>query len=159
MRNIHGRARLAFMHVVWLFAGIVFISACPQKPPDLIIHAASGDHRLRVEVAKSAAAQQRGLMYRQSLGKDRGMLFIFGEQGPLTFWMKNTMIPLDILFISSDLVIVDVTTMHPCTIDPCPFYTSKRPAQYALEVNAGYARSQAIKTGDTISSDILKVKK
>lgn len=159
MRNIHARARLGFIHVVWLFAGIIFISACPQKTPDLIIHAASRDHRLRVEVAESAAAQQRGLMYRQSLGKDSGMLFIFGKQELLTFWMKNTMIPLDILFISSDLVIVDVSTMYPCTLDPCPFYTSKQPAKYALEVNAGYVRSHTIKTGDTVSSDILKLKK
>jgi uncharacterized membrane protein (UPF0127 family) len=159
MRNIHGRERLGFIHVVCLFAGIVFIFACSQKTPDLIIHTASGDHRLRVEVAQSAAAQQKGLMYRQSLGKDRGMLFIFGKQEPLTFWMKNTMIPLDILFISSDLVIVDATTMHPCTFDPCPFYASKRPAKYALEVNAGYVRIHAIKIGDTVSSNILKLGK
>ena len=76
------------------------------------------------------------------------MLFIFQQEGPLqTFWMKNTLIPLDMLFISSDLVIVDITTMQPCTFDPCPSYTSKQPAQYALEVNAGYVRSHAIKTG------------
>jgi uncharacterized membrane protein (UPF0127 family) len=159
MRNVHRRKRRGLLHVVCLLAGMIFISACPQKTSDLIIHAASGDRRLTVEVAKSAAALQRGLMYRQSLGNDCGMLFIFDEEESLTFWMKNTMIPLDILFISSDLMIVDMTTMHPCTFDPCPVYISKQPAKYALEVNAGYLHSHGIKTGDRVSSDILAVKK
>jgi uncharacterized membrane protein (UPF0127 family) len=159
MRSVHRSKRGSFLRIAWLFAGIVFISACSQKTTDLVIHAATGDHQLQVEVAQSAAAQQRGLMYRQSLGKDSGMLFIFDEQEPLTFWMKNTMIPLDILFVSSELVIVDITTMQPCTFDPCPVYTSRRPAKYAVEVNAGYVRTHAIKIGDTVSSDVLKIKK
>jgi uncharacterized membrane protein (UPF0127 family) len=157
--RIGGWKKRGFIDVVWLFVGIVFISACSQKTSDLTIHTAAGDHRLQVEVAKNAVAQQRGLMYRQSLGKDSGMLFIFDEQQPLTFWMKNTLIPLDILFISSDLVIVDIMTMQPCTFDPCPVYTSKRPARYALEVNAGYVHAHAIKIGDTVSSNVLTIKK
>ena len=67
------------------------------------------------------------------------MLFIFQQERPQSFWMKNTLIPLDMIFISADLVIVDITTMNPCKTDPCPDYTSKQPARYCLEVNAGYA--------------------
>jgi uncharacterized membrane protein (UPF0127 family) len=92
-------------------------------------------------------------MYRQYLEKNSGMLFIFPEERSQSFWMKNTVLPLDMLFISSELVIVDIATMQPCSVDPCPSYTSKQPAQYCLEVNAGYVRSHKIKIGDTISSE------
>jgi uncharacterized membrane protein (UPF0127 family) len=95
-------------------------------------------------------------MYRRSLGKESGMLFIFGREEPQGFWMKNTLIPLDMIFISRDLVIVDITTMQPCITDPCPDYTSRQPAQYVLEVNAGYCRSRNIIIGDKISSDAIR---
>lgn len=147
------------MSALRLLACIAFFAACMHETPTLVIYATSGDYRVTVEVAKRSAEQQRGLMYRRSLEKDTGMLFVFQQEEPQSFWMKNTLIPLDMLFISSDLVIVDITTMQPCSVDPCPSYTSKQPAQYCLEVNAGYARSHAIKIGDTISSDILRLKK
>ncbi len=101
----------------------------------------------------------RGLMYRRSLGKDSGMLFILRREEPQSFWMKNTLIPLDMIFISRNLVIVEITTMQPCITDPCPDYTSRQPAQYVLEVNAGYCRSRTIRTGDKVSSAILKKEK
>jgi uncharacterized membrane protein (UPF0127 family) len=87
------------------------------------------------------------------------MLFIFPEEMPRSFWMKDTLIPLDMIFISAYLVIVDITTMQPCATDPCPDYTSRQPARYVLEVNAGYCRSRNIAIGDTISSDELKLKR
>jgi uncharacterized membrane protein (UPF0127 family) len=130
-----------------------------QAQPTLVIHAASGDYRVNVEVVSKPADQAIGLMYRKHLAKDSGMLFIFQQERPQSFWMKNTFIPLDMLFISSDLVIVDITTMNPCKTDPCPDYTSRQPARYCLEVNAGYARSHTIAIGDKISSGVIKLKK
>jgi uncharacterized protein len=141
---------------VILLAFILIIPACTQKQPALVIHSASGDHQVKVEVVTRPADQARGLMYRRSLEKDSGMLFIFGKEEPQSFWMKNTLIPLDMIFISRDLAIVDITTMQPCTTDPCPDYTSRQPAQYVLEINAGYSRSHSIALGDRISSEIIK---
>ena len=142
--------------LVLFLACILITAACAQEQPTLVIHSASGDYQVQVEVAKKPADQAMGLMYRKHLAKDSGMLFIFQEERPLSFWMKNTFIPLDMIFISSDLVITDITTMHPCTSDPCPSYTSKHPAKYCLEVNAGYAGSRNIKIGDKISSDVIR---
>ena len=141
-----------------VLAFILIITACTQGQQTLVIHSASGDQQVKVEVVTTPADQARGLMYRRSLGKESGMLFIFRQEAPQSFWMKNTWIPLDMLFISANLVIVDITTMQPCTIDPCLAYTSKQPAKYVLEVNAGYCRSHAIVIGDRISSAIIKQK-
>jgi uncharacterized membrane protein (UPF0127 family) len=139
-----------------LLAFILIIPACIQKQPTVAIHSASGDHQVKVEVVTRSDEMARGLMYRRSLGKESGMLFIFGREEPQGFWMKNTLIPLDMIFISRDLVIVDITTMQPCITDPCPDYTSRQPAQYVLEVNAGYCRSRNIIIGDKISSDAIR---
>ena len=144
---------------VILLAVILLIPACMQKQHVLVIHSATVDHQVKVEVVTKPADQAQGLMYRRSLGKDSGMLFIFRQEEPQSFWMKNTLIPLDMIFISRDLVIVDITTMRPCITDPCPDYTSRQPAQYVLEVNAGYCRSHNIAIGDKVSSDIIEPKK
>ena len=140
---------------VILLSFILIIPACTQEPM-LVIHSASGDHQVKVEVVTKPADQARGLMYRRSLDKDSGMLFIFGKEEPQSFWMKNTLIPLDMIFISRDLVIVDIRTMQPCITDPCPSYTSRQPAKYVLEVNAGYCRSLNILIGGKISSEVIR---
>jgi uncharacterized membrane protein (UPF0127 family) len=142
--------------LVILLAFILIIPACMQGQPTLVIHSASGDHHVKVEIVTEPADQAQGLMYRRSLGKDSGMLFIFRQEEPQSFWMKKTLIPLDMLFISAGLVIVDITTMQPCITDPCPDYTSRQPAIYVLEVNAGYCRSRNIIVGDKVSSDAIR---
>ncbi len=141
---------------VILLAVILLIPACTQEQQTLVIHSATGDHQVKVEVVTEPADQARGLMYRRSLGKDSGMLFIFRQEGLQSFWMKNTLIPLDMIFVSRDLAIVDITTMQPCITDPCPAYTSRQPAQYVLEVNAGYCRSHNIIIGDKVSSASIR---
>jgi uncharacterized membrane protein (UPF0127 family) len=142
--------------LVILLAIILIIPACTQGQQKLVIHSATGDHQVKVEVVTDPIDQARGLMYRRSLAKDSGMLFIFRREEPQSFWMKNTLIPLDMIFISHNLVIVDITTMQPCITNPCPDYTSRQPALYVLEVNAGYCRSRHIIIGDKISADALR---
>jgi uncharacterized membrane protein (UPF0127 family) len=134
----------------------LIILACTPEKLTLVIHSATAAHQVKVEVVTTPPDQARGLMYRRSLDKDSGMLFIFGEEAPRSFWMKNTLIPLDMIFVSADLVIVDITTMQPCTTDPCPSYTSRQPAKYVVEVNADYCRSHNIVIGDKISSDAIR---
>ena len=103
-----------------------------------------------LEVADSPEERAVGLMGRQSLAQDIGMLFVFESEHILGFWMKNTLIPLDIIFINDDLTVVDVQTMRPeheIAPEPLPTYQSAAPALYAIEVNEGIAAGCGIETG------------
>lgn len=100
---------------------------------------------VRVELARSAAEQTRGLMYRKSLGPDAGMLFIFDRPEIRRFWMRNTYIPLDMLFLDDQRVVVGIEE------NTVPLDETGRgpdhPAQYVVEVAGGYARSHGIGLG------------
>lgn len=122
----------------------------------LAIHNDGGPHRLEVEVAKSAAQRQRGLMERESLPENRGMLFRFESEQPAgnTFWMYRTRIVLDIAFIDQEGRIVAINTMPPCESSVpanCPSYPAGAAFWAALEVNGGYFAERGIKVGDCIS--------
>jgi len=105
-----------------------------------------------VEIADEPHERNQGLMFRDSLKLDRGMLFVFDDERMLSFWMKNTLIPLDMLFVDADFRIVDIKeNVPPCKEDPCPNYPSKKPAKYVLEVNAGFVMKNDIKIDDTVS--------
>ncbi len=96
------------------------------------------------EIADSPDEWQKGLMYRESLAENGGMLFVFPEEAERSFWMKNTKIPLDAIFVSANLTVVNVRTMEPCYEDPCRSYGSSGPAKYVLEVNKGVAEKNRI---------------
>lgn len=104
---------------------------------------------LRVEVAQTDEDRLQGLMNRDQLPEDQGMLFVFTTPRILSFWMRNTFIPLDIAFINEKGIIVDIQTMQP--IDESKHYISTAPALYALEVNAGWFKKHKIKKGDQIT--------
>ncbi|BBL79904.1 hypothetical protein RxyAA322_17580 [Rubrobacter xylanophilus] len=118
-------------------------------PRTLTIHADGGDVRIRVEIADEPAEQRRGLMHRTALGENRGMLFVFDREQRLSFWMKDTLIPLSIAYIDSEGRIVDIQNMKPLDDDP-PHYVSARPARYALEVNRGFFEERGVEVGDTV---------
>ena len=118
--------------------------------PTVTIYASCGDEvRVRVEVADDIFEQARGLMYRTALGENRGMLFAYPEERELSFWMKNTQIPLSIAFIDSERRIIDIQDMKPLDDEP-PSYVSAEPAQYALEVNQGFFERRGVKVGDRV---------
>lgn len=97
-------------------------------------------------------------MARESLGEDRGMLFVFESERTLSFWMRNTLIPLDILFVNEDLVVVDLQTMRPeheAAGDSLPIHASAEPALYAIEINEGLAAECSIKHG--LSVDLRSI--
>lgn len=134
----------------------IFIPSALDFPPSgagpaVTILASSGPVRVSVEIADDPFERADGLMYRESLAADAGMLFVFGDERVRSFWMKNTLIPLDMLFVAADLTIVDIVEgALPCEADPCPLYTSSAPARYGLEVNAGFVRDHGIRVGDAV---------
>ncbi|MFO7676149.1 MAG: DUF192 domain-containing protein [bacterium] len=106
------------------------------------------DAVIAVEVVRTPAERAVGLMFRESLAPDSGMLFVFDTTRHLGFWMKNTLIPLDIAFADSDGVIVDIQRMAP--LDTTTGYLSSAPARYAVEANLGWFASAGARVGDTI---------
>jgi uncharacterized membrane protein (UPF0127 family) len=115
-----------------------------------------GGHHFSVEIAATPAEQAHGLMDRTSMPADHGMLFVFPQAQPLTFWMKDTLIPLDMLFFDEAHRLVTVRAdVPPCEADPCPTYASTAPARYVLELNAGTAAKLDLRKGDVITfSDV-----
>ena len=107
--------------------------------------------RFTVEIADDDASRTRGLMFRDTLAADRGMLFVFEREEPLAFWMKNTKIPLDILYFDDERRLVSVASAPPCTTPQCPNYPSEAPARYTLELKAGTARKLGAARGDELT--------
>ena len=103
-----------------------------------------GDRCFMVELARTQAEQEKGLMYRSSMEEQSGMLFIFPKSDFYDFRMKNTLIPLDMLRIDDQLNVVKIITAQPCTADPCPVYKPEIFANYVLEINAGMAAKHGI---------------
>lgn len=107
-----------------------------------------------VEIADTFSTRRIGLMHRTGMSADRGMLFVFEDTEPVAFWMKNTLIPLDMIFMDENENIVHIArNVQPCKEDPCPSYPSKRPAKYVLEINGGVSDALGIKEGDIVYLD------
>jgi uncharacterized membrane protein (UPF0127 family) len=115
----------------------------------LTIRTAGGQlHRFTVEVARSPQEQEQGLMNRQSLAPDRGMIFPYAPPQPVSFWMKNTYIPLDMVFIRPDNSIARIESAIPLNLEPVP---SLEPISAVLEIPGGRAAELGIKAGDRVS--------
>jgi len=95
------------------------------------------DRCFQIEIADEDAERKQGLMYRESLPSQNGMLFVFEQENVHSFWMKNTRIPLDMIRIDSDGKVIDIQTAEPCTHDPCQTYVPSWAGRYVLEINAG----------------------
>jgi uncharacterized protein len=129
-------------------AGEKKTSSGPSDLPTVTIDTSGGKKvEVRVEIADGLLERERGLMDRTSLGEDRGMLFVFRREQPLSFWMKDTRIPLSIAYIDSKGRITDILDMKPLDDKP-PHYVSSEPVQYALEVNQGFFDDRGVKVGD-----------
>lgn len=111
---------------------------------------------IKVEVADNAVERARGLMERQGLSPDSGMLFVFPEPQILTFWMKNTRIPLEIVFFDQDGLFVNAMQMEPCKDDPCTRYSSQALAQYAIELPPGFREKNSIGVGSKLDLNVVR---
>jgi uncharacterized protein len=107
---------------------------------------------VKVEIAADDERRAQGLMYRDRLDPGHGMLFLFPNDNVLAFWMKNTRIPLDMIFLDSNRRIVGIVeSAPPCKFDPCPSYGPNAIARYVLEVAGGQAKAHGLKAGDVLT--------
>lgn len=141
------------MKLVWLVPLLLAAAggaAAAQRTPAVELH---GRH-FSTEFATDDASRERGLMMRTKLPADHSMLFVFTDSEPRWFWMKDTLVPLDILYFDTDRKLVSMQLdVPPCKADPCPSYPSDAPARYVLELAAGTARAIGAQTGDVLTID------
>lgn len=135
----------SFSRALGIAVLLASIQACAAKGPSVELQG----QRYSIEIADSDASRARGLMERTQMDADHGMLFVFEDDAPRAFWMKNTKIPLDMMFFDADRRLVSVQhDVPPCLADPCPAYPGGAPARYVLELNAGQARKIGLTSGD-----------
>jgi uncharacterized membrane protein (UPF0127 family) len=113
------------------------------------------DHAVRVEVVRTEAEVHKGLMYRKHLDADGGMLFFMGVEEQQTFWMKNTYISLDMIFITSDMHVAGVSANTVPLSEELSFVD--KPSLYVLEVNAGWAKANGVGEGARVSFENIRV--
>ncbi len=139
--------RKAIILWVMIFGMLIFVSCTKKsnikKQAVLYINGRA----LNVEIASKDEERQKGLMYRKELGENEGMLFVFEKDKILSFWMKNTSIPLSIAFLDKNGKVIDIYDMKPFSLEPV---VSKLKCRYALEVNRGYFNKCGLKVGDKI---------
>jgi uncharacterized membrane protein (UPF0127 family) len=122
--------------------------AAPPQGPRVVLPDGAA---IQVELATDEPTRAQGLMYRDRLAEDRGMLFLFPESGDYPFWMKNTLIPLDMIWIDEQKRIVHVSAnVPPCKADPCPSYPPNAVAKAVLELAAGVAAKHHLANGQVV---------
>ncbi len=133
-----------------MFLVLTMLGGCfsPTKPY-VSLKSKNGNQDFHVEIADTRDERTKGLMFRESLAERDGMLFIFEDNSEKTFWMKNTFLPLDIVFMNENKEIVHILrNAEPCTEDICPKFSSQLPSRYVLEINAGMSDKLGILEGD-----------
>ncbi len=139
------------MKALRVLAPLVLVFASLAALADLTFKTSSvkvGPHPLKVEVAAQEPQREQGLMYRKSLGRDEGMVFVFDEPGYHSIWMKNTLIPLSVAFLDGNGVILNILDMEPLTLDS---HMAAGPAVYAIETNKGWFAHKNVKPGDKVT--------
>ncbi len=125
-----------------LSGGVQAQSAMP------VLELTSGMYRIEAEVAATDPHRQLGLMNRKSMPPQRGMLFVFNHENTHCMWMRNTLLPLSVAFMDASGTIINIEDMQPQTEDN---HCARRPARFALEMNAGWFAQRGIKPGARIS--------
>ncbi|MES2317567.1 MAG: DUF192 domain-containing protein [Pseudomonadota bacterium] len=108
----------------------------------------AGMHMIKAEVADTDPLRQQGLMFREKMAHNTGMVFVFDQPNTQCMWMKNTLLPLSVAFIDEEGKIVNIEDMQPQTLES---HCSKKPVKYALEMNLGWFKSKNIKPGTSIA--------
>lgn len=127
---------------------LIILNGCDFKY--VIIDNGKNQINVNVEVADNERERMQGLMFRESLEENTGMLFVFEEKAKYAFWMKNTLIPLDVIFIDENFNIIDIIYAVPCKEDPCERYIPKKDSLYVLEVNGNFTVKYEISIGNKV---------
>lgn len=136
--KMKGRTLLAGLAASLLSAAVWAQAVLP------VIELSAGFHRIEAEVAATDRHRQTGLMNRQSMAQQRGMLFVFDQENTHCMWMRNTPLPLSVAFIDAEGAIINIEDMQPHTEDN---HCARRPARYALEMNRGWFAQRGIVAG------------
>ena len=134
---------------------VILLNACQHNQHRVTL----SDHSFVVELAETDDTRAMGLMYREHMDDNAGMLFIFPDTKIRAFWMKNTLIPLDILYFDQNKRLVSISEhTPPCrnTNTRCPSYPSAKPAKYVLEINAGLSKQYGFESGDELIFHLKK---
>ncbi|HOI97814.1 MAG TPA: DUF192 domain-containing protein [Candidatus Pacearchaeota archaeon] len=143
--------------IILVFAAVIFIAGIivsfPRKNGSAVEinapRACLNGFCYEIEIAKTPADRARGLMFRESLGENEGMLFVFDREEKHSFWMKNTLMSLDIVWMDAVGEIVGISeNTAPCAVDPCPSYVPGGMAKYVLEIVAGQVQKIGARIGD-----------
>jgi uncharacterized membrane protein (UPF0127 family) len=127
-----------------------------QKLPISAIANFPQGKQIKLEVARTPQQQAMGLMYRPALPDDQGMLFKFPSPQPVSFWMKNVPVALDMVFIYQDTIKAIAAAVPPCKEEPCPTYGPNTPINQVIELRSGRAAELGLKVGDKVKIDYLK---
>ncbi|RJF99142.1 DUF192 domain-containing protein [Noviherbaspirillum saxi] len=148
MRYISMRPRILVKAATGLLFCMLSVATAAQQTARFpTISLTAGIHVIKAEVAAKDAERQQGLMYREKMGVNEGMVFLFEAPAGVCMWMKNTYIPLSVAFIDDDGKIINIEDMQPQTTES---HCAKKPIRYALEMNQGWFKQKNIKPGMVI---------
>jgi uncharacterized membrane protein (UPF0127 family) len=134
-----------------LAAVSLFVHPGPQKLP-ISASANIANQQINLEVARTPRQREKGLMYRTSLAANRGMLFVYEPPQPVSFWMRNTKIPLDMVFLRDGRVKLLKVNVPPCRVNSsCPIYETDTAIDQVVELRAGRAAELGLKIGDRVN--------
>ncbi len=149
-------ARLAALLAALLFAWPAAAQDAAATREELIVTTQAGAQKFQVEVADDPRERSRGLMFRREMARDHGMLFDFGAEEPASFWMENTYLPLDMIFIRADGTVESIAERTtPLSRRSVP---SKGPVRYVLEINGGLSDELGIRPGDKVSGPAVETR-
>jgi uncharacterized protein len=140
---------LFFILLILIFVAFIFNFGSSEDIKNKTVYVIINNHKFNVEIADTEIKREQGLMNREHLDENAGMLFVFPKPDIQTFWMKNTHIPLDIIWIENNQI-VEMTSLEPQRGDNIPEYTPKNKANYVLELNAGLAQRYGFKIGNEV---------
>ena len=141
---------IAFVIIIFVLVFFIFQSINLRNNNGLATITIAGKV-IQAEIADTYSERAKGLMFRKELAEGKGMLFVFENEQQVSFWMKNTLIPLDLIFIDKDFKIVDIKQdFQLCQKEVCPTYSPKKTVKYVLEVNSGFIQENGVKIGDKL---------
>lgn len=143
--SVRGRQGVRILMTMLALSLAAGVAACQGGAEEVRLRI--GSYRVTAEIADTEDERRRGLMFREELPANHGMLFVFPDEAPRSFWMRNTEIPLSIAYIDADGRIVSMHEMTPFSEEPVP---SRGAAQYALEVNRGELAANGVQVGDVV---------